>query len=196
MTNTSLLQCDGCGQPASPEHITRRLQRLEWTTRYRPVHIGTLLLGAAAPASDAEFLYADSGEFAGEARALLTAASVSPAGKSAEATLSEFQRGGFLLTHVLECPLDPGARDAAATEALLSARLSALVARIRRSLRPKRLVPISGSLASLLNSLETIDLGCPILLDNGKPFALNDDGRDQVIDRLRQALAVVGVPAR
>src|SRR5882724_4729003 len=57
MTNTELL-CDGCGQQASSEHIAKRLQRLEWTTRYRPVHIGTVLLGAFVPGDDAVFLYA------------------------------------------------------------------------------------------------------------------------------------------
>ena len=37
MTNLIALRCDGCGQAASPEHMARRLRRLEWTTRYRPV---------------------------------------------------------------------------------------------------------------------------------------------------------------
>ena len=49
--------CDGCGQPASSEHTARRLQRLEWATRYRPIHLHTLLLGAISPADDANFLY-------------------------------------------------------------------------------------------------------------------------------------------
>src|SRR5437899_12101620 len=49
MTNSIALPCDGCGQAATAEHIARRLQRLEWTTRYRPVHIHTLLLGAYSP---------------------------------------------------------------------------------------------------------------------------------------------------
>jgi len=71
------LRCDGCGQASfSPQHIARRLQRLEWTTRYRPVHIATLLLGSVAPQSDAEFLYSPAGEWAGEAKALLAAAGV------------------------------------------------------------------------------------------------------------------------
>src|SRR4029077_20020276 len=100
--NRTDLRCDGCGQAASPEHIAKRLQRLEWTTRHRPVHIGTLLLGAIAPQNDSEFLYAEGGEFAGEAGIILEAAGLPTRGKYAEATLAEFQRGGFLLTHVLE----------------------------------------------------------------------------------------------
>src|SRR5215467_8497277 len=67
------LCCDGCGQMGSPEHIARRLRRLEWATRYRPVHIQTLLLAGIAPGEDAEFLYAPGGEFHGEAELLLRA---------------------------------------------------------------------------------------------------------------------------
>jgi hypothetical protein len=203
MMKTSFLHCDGCGQPASPEHIAKRLKRLEWTTRYRPLHIGTLLLGAAAPSSNAEFLYAEDGAFAGRAKQLLAAAGVSSAGKSTEATLAEFQRAGFLFTYVLECPLDRSAGDPAAIHALLSARLPAFAARVRRSLRPKRLVPISRLLEPLLGNLESINLGCPIVLDGNQPFALDlDIGEDAegaldiTVERLRQALAAASVPAR
>jgi hypothetical protein len=201
MMNTSFLHCDGCGQPASPEHIAKRLQRLEWTTRYRPLHIGTLLLGAAAPSNNAEFLYAEDAAFAGQARHLLAAAGVSAAGKSAEATLAEFQRAGFLLTYVLECPFERSASDPAAIHALLSARLPALAARVRRSLKPKRLVPISRLLEPLRGNLEAIGLGCPIVLDGNKPFALDldedaENSADIAVERLRQALAAASAPVR
>jgi hypothetical protein len=105
MTNADL-RCDGCGQPASPEHIARRLQRLEWTTRCRPVHIGALLLGAAAPQNDLEFIYSPSGQWNGQAQVLLAAAGITSDGKPPETVLAEFQRGGFFVTHVLECPLE------------------------------------------------------------------------------------------
>jgi len=49
MAVPTLLPCDGCGQPASAEHIARRLQRLEWATRFRPIHIQALLLAAFRP---------------------------------------------------------------------------------------------------------------------------------------------------
>src|SRR6266436_7453749 len=98
------LRCDGCGQAASPEHIARRLQRLEWTTRFRPVHIGTLLLGAVAPQDDSAFLYSLAGASDGGAKVLLAAAALTLEGKSAEAMLTEVQRRGFFLTHVLACP--------------------------------------------------------------------------------------------
>jgi len=50
------LVCDGCGQSADAEHIARRLKRLENMTRYRPIHIQALLMGAASPAEDGDHL--------------------------------------------------------------------------------------------------------------------------------------------
>ena len=192
MATNDLLRCDGCGQSASPEHIAKRLKRLEWTTRFRPVHIGTLFLGGAAPSSEAEFLYADDRPFAGQARRILAAAGVS-GGKSREAALAEFQRAGLLLTYVLECPFDP---DEGEARSLLAARFPALAARIRRSLRPKRLVPISRLLQPLLSDLHGSALGSAIVLDGNEPFDLDGDTPDSSIDRLKQVLASASAPAR
>ena len=46
--------CDGCGRPATPEHIHERLARLEWATRFRPIHIQLLVL-ISAPPTGADF---------------------------------------------------------------------------------------------------------------------------------------------
>jgi len=181
---TDFLPCDGCGQPASPEHIARRLQRLEWTTRYRPIHIGTLLLGAFSPQADADFVY--SGQFQGEGARLLDAVGIDRAEKAAEAALSEFQRGGYFLAHVLECPLETA--KASALEDLLARRTAALTARIRRSLKPKRVVLISEGLSSLVGRLASADLGCPVVLDGDQPFALDSSVHSEGLGRLRQAL--------
>jgi hypothetical protein len=190
MTNNHPLLCDGCGQPASPEHIAKRLQRLEWTTRYRPIHIGTVLLGTFAPIEDAEFLYAEGGAFAGEAKYVLAASGVASDGKPWQAVLTEFQRAGFLLTYALECALQPSVgNDEAATRALLESRRAGLLARIRRSLRPKRVVPISHTQETVLTSMTEAELGCSQLLDDGKAFALNGDRPDEAAARLRQALS-------
>lgn len=188
------LRCDGCGQAASPEHVARRLQRLEWTTRYRPVHISTLLLGAVAPQNDSDFIYSPAGARKGEAKVLLAAAGLSPEGKPAEATLAEFQRGGFFLTHVLECPLEHGA--SGNIQQLIANRLPALLARIRRSLKPRRLAPISMLLEQFLPALNSGDLPCAILLDQGKPFAFDGDAATETALRLQSALASHGASAR
>ncbi len=185
--NSTALRCDGCGQPASPEHVARRLQRLEWTTRYRPVHIGTLLLGAAAPQNDSAFIYSPAGGWNGEAKLLFAATGVSPQGKSVEATLAEFQRRGFLLTHVLECPLEGSASGRA--QELIGNRLPAVLARIRRSLKPKTLAPISKWLEQFLPALTSGELPCAILLDREKTFALDGDAVSEAAGRLRDAVA-------
>jgi hypothetical protein len=185
---TDFLACDGCGQAASPEHIARRLQRLEWTTRYRPVHISALLLGGVSPLAEEDFLYA--GEFKGEADRLLEAVGISTAGKSSDVVLREFQRVGFFLTHVLECPLETGQAGESSREDLLMRRVSAVMTRIRRSLKPKRVVLISGLLTPLAARLSNAELGCPVILDDGKPFGLDSSDLSGASQNLRQALGL------
>jgi hypothetical protein len=189
MTDTKALVCDGCGQTASTEHIARRLQRLEWTTRYRPVHIHTLLLGAFSPRDEKDFLYGPGGEFQGEAAHLLEALGISATGKAAEAVHAEFQRSGFFLTHVLECPLDSDAGQVAEAAALLTKRLQPVATRIRRSLKPKRVVLISLALGPILEKILALELGCPIVLDGGKLFEFDRAVPENAVARLREALA-------
>jgi hypothetical protein len=184
--STSFLACDGCGQAASPEHIARRLQRLEWATRYRPIHIGTLLLGAISPTAEADFLYA--GQFQGEAARVLECAGIGTEGKTAEAVLAEFQRGGHFLTHILECPLEQTVGSDAGQAGLLESRAAAVTARIRRSLKPKRVILVSEKLLPVLARLSSSELGCPLILDDGNPFALDGMEDNATLARLRQAL--------
>jgi len=188
MTSSIELPCDGCGQIASSEHIARRLQRLEWTTRYRPVHIQTLFLGGASPRKDEEFLYSPNGEFQGEAAALLEVAGVSTAGKKADATHAEFQRAGFFLTHILECPVESESDTTTALSSLMEQRLAAVAVRIRRSLKPKRVVLISRSLETILEKIAALQLGCPLILDNGKPFVLDGSDTQKAVASLRGAV--------
>jgi hypothetical protein len=186
--NSSLsLVCDGCGLPASPEHLTRRLQRLEWSTRFRPVHIQTLFLGAAAPSSDGEFLYSPSGEFAGEAGDVLRALNIFSEGKPAEAIHIEVQRSGAFLTHVLECPVAADSLSKSEMQELMLKRLGPVAARLRRSLRPKRVVPVSREFEMILSEFLKLDLGCPILLDGRRPFDLGSADTEGIAMRLQVA---------
>jgi hypothetical protein len=185
----NFLACDGCGQTASPEHIARRLQRLQWTTRYRPIHISALLVGSVSPLAADDFLYA--GKFKGEAGLLLEAVGISTAGKSAEIVLSDFQRSGFLLTHVLECPLETVNAGLSSCEDLLMQRISTVMTRIRRSLKPKRVLLISEILAPLSARLSSAELGCPMILDDGKPFGLDSSDSSGAVKNLRQALGLL-----
>ena len=192
IAKTMALPCDGCGQTASSEHIGRRLQRLEWTTRYRPVHIQTLLLGAVSPREDNEFLYAPKGEFGGEARLVLEAAGISTKDKTREAAHTEFQRAGFFLTHVLECSFEGEALTGQELPKLLERQLPTVLVRIRRSLKPKRIALISGALEGWIEKIVGAQLGCALLLDDGKPFALESSETTHAAFRLGKAVAEAG----
>jgi hypothetical protein len=195
MSTPSVMLCDGCGQTASPQHIARRLQRLEWTTRFRPVHVSVLLVSAFPPQADSEFLYVASGVFQGEAARLLEALDVPYLEKAGEAVLSDFQRRGFLLVHVMDCPPNPEANNAAEIQILLEARLAALFTRVRRSLKPKRVALVSLLLEPLADRFSESSLGCPVILDNGKPFVLQGSDSNAAILRFRSSLTLSATSA-
>ena len=155
---TNLHRCDGCGQLASPAHIARRLHRLECATRYRPIHIQALFLGYSSPVNDCDFLYSPEGRFEGEARKLLEAVQISTEGKSGDTVLCEFQKRGLMLTHLLECPAEPGLGEPQAAQ-VLEAHLPATIARLRRSFKPKRVILTSRELLPILGALQHADLG-------------------------------------
>ena len=173
MVDTNMLPCDGCGQFAAPAHIARRLQRLEWATRYRPVHIQVVLLGGIVPAQQGSYLYADSAPFSGEAAQLLEAVQLPTEGKTRDDVLTEFQKRGLLLIHVLECPLE-GHLSPSEISRLLERQLRSTLVRIRHSLKPKRVLLFSKELAALASKVSEAVLDSPLLLDNGKPFDLNE----------------------
>jgi len=155
--------------------------------------LATLLLGAIAPLNDSNFIYSPGGGWGGEAKILLAAASVATEGKSPEAVLAEFQRSGFFLTHVLECPSEGGKDD---DPHLIANRLPVVLTRIRRSLKPKRLVPLAQALEQFLAVLKSGELTCAILLDRDKPFAVEADTTSESAKRLREALASPAASAR
>lgn len=187
MSAENLILCDGCGQPASPQHTARRLQRLEWSTRYRPIHMNTLLLGAVSPEFQSDFLYWPDGRHTGEAAHLFAAAGIITTDKNADALHSEFQRHGLFLTHVLECPLEIDGSGDRSLDALLVSRIPTVLTRIRRSLKPKRVALFSPSLAPYIDRFLSANLNCKLLLHDGLPFALDDS---KAITRLRDALAL------
>jgi hypothetical protein len=161
MAIPTLLPCDGCGQLASAEHIARRLQHLEWATRFRPIHIQALLLASSAPEADSDFLYSPEAPFTGLAGDLLAALGISTAGKSNEEVLADFQKRGLFLAYLLECPIAPGTQLTEAVD-MLDRHLPQAVARIRRSLKPKRALVLSQDLQPFLPQLSESALGCPV----------------------------------
>ncbi len=200
MRSSSTLVCDGCGQAASPGHIAARLRRLEWATRFRPVHIRVLFVGAAAPAEEADFLYAVAGvgagsgcggSFSGEGRELLAAAGLLSQAetKGRAEILSLFQHCGYFLTHVLECPLDRNNEDTRTLEEACARRLPEALARIRRSLKPQRIALISQSLDALIPQFAGGAPGAALVLNGGRAFALGGAATAGETEKLGRALA-------
>jgi len=169
-----------------------------------------LLLGAVSPLIDAEFLYSPDGEFRGEAGRLLRAVQISSGGKAADALQVEFQASGLFLAHVLECPVENGLSDTAdgqsdlarwgkaaaatATE-LLRERLPFVASRIRRSLKPKCVIPITAALEPLVQNILSLDLGCPVILKDGKSFDFRspgNEGNESELLEFRELLRKVG----
>jgi len=189
MTNTLLLPCDGCGQLADSAHISRRLTRLAWATRFRPLHIQALLLCAVVPKTDGEFLYSPHGLFQGEARAILRAAQIPTVGKTAETLLAEFQKLGLMLTHMLECPLEEGTSPADGRR-LLQAELPATIARIRRSLKPRRVLLLSRELQEFAPKFHGADLPCTVLPPGGGTFWGHGEPSEGELQALRDGLGI------
>jgi hypothetical protein len=188
------LICDGCGQLAAPEHLAARFRRLEWATRFRPLHVNALLLGAVVPSVDSEFIYSDAVPYTGEAAQLVRVAGIDVAEKSAEAIHHEFQRAGLFVVHLLDCPVEGDANANGGLAQLLASRLPATFARIRRSIKPKRVVLVGAELDALVEKFKAEAIGCPLLLDGAAAFKLNDS--DESIERLRSALAAPLAVAR
>ena len=188
MTTHSSLPCDGCGQSACSGHLARRLQRLEWSTRYRPVHINTVLLSAFAPANDTAFLYSELAPLEGEAALLLAAVQIPFEGTPPGSFLNEFQKRGLFLMHVLECPLEPPNLSGTAARALLEAHLPLAITRIRRSLRPRRVALLSAELLPFAGELTESSLGCPVLLHLERPFEIMKKGGTAEVAAFRLAL--------
>ena len=181
---TQRIICDGCGQGTTSEHIERRLERLEQTTRYRPVHIQAVFLSAQSPESQDAFLYGAQKGFRGEAAGLLNALQIDWEGRAPDAVLSEFQRKGFFLTHLLECPAGQGIESYDLSKALKE-KLPSLLRRIRTSLKPKRLLVISKDMKAVAAELKAAQAGAEIVLDADAPFDLEDAGS---VLRLRSVL--------
>jgi hypothetical protein len=172
--SSKTILCDGCGQAASPEHIARRLKRLENMTRYRPIHVQALFLAAASPANTEEYLYAAQGLFTGEGAELLKSLSMDSAGRTVDQVLSDFQRRGYLLAHLIEC--GEKASDATVGREALARRIPATFTRIRRSIKPKRVVLLGQELAEFIPQFTAANLDTVLILRDGRPFEWNEIG--------------------
>jgi len=155
-------------------------------TRYRPIHIQALFLGAAGPAEAGEYLYSAQKEFLGEGAGLLKALNVETSGRTVEATLTDFQRRGYLLAHVLDCAEEQG--NGPIRREALARRIPTTLTRIRRSFKPKRVLLLGQELAEFIPQFMAAGLDAALILQDGKPFEWNRLGEGELIKELAAPL--------
>ena len=134
--------CDGCGAVVDTEHIRKRITRLELATRFRPVHIQTLLIGVAPPERVEDDFY------------------------GSEKEAAELQKNGIFLVFAVECPV-PTAEDA--SEAVRRA-VPTVVKRVQLSYKPKAVVLFGQPTGELIEPLRAAGLGDRLVLSGGMPF--------------------------
>jgi hypothetical protein len=167
--------CDGCGEPASPEHLRQRVERLEFATRFRPIHIDCLVLYPSPPQRIEDYFYrpsASAGVRSSESRsffeALMAAIGVSAKDDREEAALLvEFQRAGWFLAECCECPMD---RKRSETVDWAKEYGPSLIRRTKFSYMPKHIVFLSIELAPLASLFAREGLREKLLLADGGPF--------------------------
>ena len=191
---TRTILCDSCGTRATPEHIRERMARLELATRFRPVHIGLLLIGAAPPAALENSLYAweqqaASSEAKQFIQGLIQILGIDP-GIPAAAQLTEFQRRGIYLAGLVECPLDTGFP----REDLAAKYGPVLVKRVTYSYKPRQialLAPVASGLGDFLRRAGLADK----LINPGQGIEVPSPEDAEAIARVRASLAAwTGTP--
>ena len=152
---------------------------MEWASRYRPVHIATLVLAPAPPAALEDHFYAPEG-LPREPGALafyedlLAACGIAADVERKEDALAKFQHGGFFLAEAVECPVAEGAESD--FESLLARLVPTVVRRVRFSYRPKAVLVLSERLAVVAKALGEAGIEAEMLLWEGAPVALAGAG--------------------
>jgi hypothetical protein len=196
-TAPNFLPCDGCGLPASPQHIAERLRRLEFATRFRPVHIGVLFVALAptvhleddfyGPPKSKEFLdpFMEALEIHSSPEKM---GPESPAHTPESARLVEFQRRGYYLAFLSECPIPENEEPAASTIARLS---PTLIRRIRFNYKPKHIAPVGQELLSLVEILRAAGIWPILTLDQGQVLPTPRTGDREQMEQFQRAVASV-----
>ena len=166
----SPILCDGCGLPASPDHIRARVERLEWATRFRPIHIDMLFVALEPMSRPEDDFYRppESQQFFAPLLAALNSVP-GPGKQSREATgreadssrLLEFQRRGYYLTYLSECP-SAAQDDVKRARESISRLAPTLIKRIRFNYKPKRVAVLGNNLDPLIDLLREAGIG-PLL---------------------------------
>jgi hypothetical protein len=189
------ITCDGCGLPASPGHIAERVGRLERATRFRPVHINVLFLALTPLAKPEDDFYGPPqsrvffDSLMNSIGISTTDEKLSPdtdhSGADA-ASLTEFQRRGYFLAYLSECPIP---EDADSIPAILSRLGPTPIRRIQLNYRPKKIALLGKNIAPLIEVLGQAALGPNLLLDHGEPSTVPEPGDFAAQARFRAVLS-------
>jgi hypothetical protein len=184
---TRPIHCDGCTIQATAEHLRRRIVRLEWASRFRPIHISTLILTPMPPAAlEDDFYYPGDLPREPAARALfedlLGACGIATTAKSRESALRQFQHRGLFVAEAVECPVAPEGETG--FDELLARLTPTLARRVSFSYRPKSVLLLSDRLNRVARTLDDRS-GAELLLWKGAPVALADPSQDGARQRFR-----------
>jgi hypothetical protein len=182
--NSTSIVCDGCGLPASPDHMAMRVERLELATRFRPIHIDVLFVALEPMPRPEDDFYGppESRDFFDP---FLSALDILPkAGKlnreasGREAGISrllEFQRRGYYLTYLSECPFV--AQDGAnAARECISRLAPTLIKRIRFNYKPKHIALLGTNLDSLIEVFQQAGVSPLLDFNHGAPLTIPGSG--------------------
>ena len=207
--NTTAIVCDGCGLPATPAHIAARMERLELATRFRPVHINVLFVAMEPmprpeddfyrPPQSRDFFdsFLSALDISAEAeKPQIESNETDPA---AAAKLLEFQRRGYYLTYLSECPVIPGKSaspgrdrallvspefrrgphqetDESAARECISRLAPTLVKRTCFNYKPKHVAVLGTNMAPLIEIFQHAGIGPLLVLNQGAPLTVPGRG--------------------
>lgn len=166
--------CDACGAEVNDEHIRARIERLELSTRFRPIRIQVLFIDATPPPRMDDFFYRPVLDrsvrsigpqmfFDEIAKAL----GIAPGPDLREqAVLTEFKRRNYFLAYAVECPVEGFAEQEAAVRRLAPT----IQKRVQTSYKPKYILPLSQPTTDLVSLFQLIGWADRVILDKGGPF--------------------------
>jgi hypothetical protein len=174
--------CDGCGQQVNAGHVKERIERLQMATRFRPIHIQTLVIDACPPQPLSDFFYNASGAgrsgAAGEYFSELAkcagdgSAKLASGAANDEAVLAEWQRRGLFLAYAVDCAIES---EPELTAAVANSAGTVLL-RLATSYKPKSVSLLSKPAELLIPSLQANGWKEKLILDAGRPFGGTDFG--------------------
>lgn len=72
---------------------------------------------------------------------------------------------------------------------LLCEHLPSVVSRIRRSLKPRRVILVTEVPPAVVQDILSMNLGCPVVLDEGRPFRFSPPTEGVGLSRFQEILS-------